>query len=67
MITYNAIIYSTNKRLDRLPVSLKVGAPIASGSRFRSVRELCNNATEKEIRWYNECVLPCIVDIKDDK
>ena len=60
-IRYNAILYKPGSSLDGLPIELHVGQGIDAGSRFRRVDPLCNNATEKEIRWYKENVEPCIV------
>jgi len=60
-VTYNAILYSKNKIIDRLPITLKVGAPIKEGTRFRRVDPLCNNATEKEAHWYKTIVEPCVL------
>jgi len=60
-VTYNAILYSNNKLIDKLPVTLRARAPITSGTRFRSVDPLCGNATEMEAKWYREQVEPCIV------
>lgn len=64
-VTYNAILDSKNKLLDGLPVTLRYPAPIKVGQKFKRVDPLCNNATEKEIRWYKEQIEPCIV--KEEK
>jgi hypothetical protein len=62
--TYKAFIYSDNHKIDNLPVDIRYPNPV-KGAKFRWVQPLCNNATDKEKRWYEEQILPCIV--KEDK
>jgi hypothetical protein len=63
-IIYKAYLYSTDSKIDNLPVDIRCPS-LVRGLRFRWVQPLCNNATDKEKRWYEEQVLPRIV--KEDK
>jgi hypothetical protein len=58
-VVYEGYIYSKNKKLDNLPVSIKVGAPVSG--KYRYVQPLCNNATVTEKKWYEEHIIPNVI------
>ena len=59
-MTYKVKTFSNNPFIDNIELKVKIGAPM-DGYRLRGVEPMRDGCSEKEVKWYNEVLIPCLV------